>query len=175
MRRLLAALFIVILAHPLAAQSFASAASIRRGDRVRITLDDGEPRVGVVVGTAQDTLLVRWPEFSNGDVVPLAQVSLLEVSRGGQRNLLKGAGMGIVVGAGVGALAAAATARSGDFFGKGEQAAMGGMGGALLGLFVGTLGALWRGEDWHVVSPERHLGTVAAPRTRGFGVALSLH
>ena len=174
MRRLLAALLIVIFSRPLAAQSTATAASIRSGARVRITLSDGEQRTGVVVRTATDTLFVRWPQFTNADVVPLAGISRLEVSTGGQRNLLRGMGVGLVAGATLGTAAGWFGTGSDSQIGKGAMAAAGGVSCGALGLLVGALGALWRGEDWSALSTEPgRLKTGIVPRDHGVGFSVS--
>lgn len=174
MRRLLAILLVVVLSHPLTAQTRSPGASLIPGSRVRITLREDEPRIGVLVGTVADTILVRWPEFSSVDRVPLALVELLEVTPSGQHNVLKRAGMGVVVGAGVGALAGAVGPSSGSFIGRGALTAAAATGGATLGLLVGTVVGLWRGEDWHEVSTShQRLDAAVVPHAHGFGVAVS--
>lgn len=153
MRRLLAVLFLLVFSRPLVAQipvppaPAAPAAPLQPGTRVRITLLDADPRVGVVVGSIPDTLLVRWREFSNRDHVPLDRISQIDVSAGGQRNLLKGAMVGMLAGAGVGAILGASS-KPDSFIGRGAATAGASAGGATLGLLVGTFWALWRGEDW---------------------------
>lgn len=150
MRRLLAALLLLFFSRPLVAQHTVPAALLQPGARVRITMLEAEPRLGVVVGSIPDTLLVRWPEFSSTDYVPLDRVSQIDVSTGGQRTLLKGAMVGMLAGAGIGALAGAAT-KPDPFIGRGATTAGASIGGAMLGLIVGTFAALWRGEDWRRV------------------------
>jgi hypothetical protein len=83
--------------------------------------------LGVVIGRSADTLLVRWPEFSNEDAVPLADISQLEVSTGGQRNLLKGATVGMLAGGAIRALAGSAGTKSDSHVGKDAMAAEGGI------------------------------------------------
>jgi hypothetical protein len=170
---MLAFMLVVVLSRPLVGQATVSTASLKPGARVRVTLLEAEPRVGMVVGSIADTLLVRFPEFSNADHVPLDAISQIEVSAGGARNLLKGAALGTLAGAGIGALLGA-SAKPKDFVGKGTATASASVGCAMLGLIVGTFAALWRGEDWREVAakPRRIEAGVAPGRVVGLAVSL---
>jgi hypothetical protein len=173
MRRLLAILILLVFSRPLIAQQTAPAALLAPGARVRITLLGAEPRVGVVVGHLPDTLLVRFPEFSNGDHVPLDAISQIEVSTGGQRNLLKGAMVGMLVGAGVGAILGSRS-NPDSFTGKGAATADASVACAAMGLLVGTFAALWRGEDWREVSAKARRIEAGFVPGRGATLTMSL-
>jgi hypothetical protein len=178
MRRLLAVLLIVIVCRPLTAQSVASRNTLNPGARVRLTLKDMEPREAVVVSRTPDTLVVRWREFSNDDAVPFAAIAQLEVNAAGRHRVLKGAALGLLAGGAIGAIAGAAAPESheGSFdFGEGFETAVGAVGGAALGLLVGTLVGLSRSEDWRAVSTDPgRLRVTMAPGRQGTRLLASL-
>jgi hypothetical protein len=185
MSRLIAALFLLLLARPdaLIGQAAAPATQLRPGTRVRITTRDGEkPRVTTVVAHNGDTLLVRSPEF-NTLPLPLDQISRLEVSTGRHRNVAKGMVLGTGIGGTVGGLLGAVTyqpCESTEFMGcflapkdRQESAVMGGVVGGVLGFVIGSLAGLARHDDWKQV-PLDARRVSATVRPRGHGAALGV-
>jgi hypothetical protein len=187
MSRLLTALLLVLFARPeaLPGQAAAQAASIQPGARVRITHAGQNPRIAVVVARSADTLLVRWPEYTNAVAVPFAEISRLDVSTGRHRNVLKGAVVGTLSAGAVGAVLGAATytpCESTEFLGcflaptsAAESAAVGGVVGGVLGLIVGSLVGLPARDDWRRVSlDEQRVAVAVTPRGRGTDLGVSL-
>ena len=187
MSRLIAALFLLALAHPdtLAGQGARTAGSLAPGARVRITSAGAEPRIATVVSHAGDTLLVRWPEFANAVAVPLAGVSRLEVSTGRHRRVLKGLMWGSVAGGATGALVGAATyepCEATEFLGcflepenRMQSAAWGSLVGVTLGLVVGGFAGLAPRERWQSVPLDaRRVSLAVTPRAYATRVGVSV-
>ena len=179
MTRLLTALLLVLLARPnvLPGQATTLAAAVQPGARVRITHAGQKPRTAVVVAHSADSLLVRWPEYTNAVAVPFAEISRLDVSTGRHRRLLKGAALGTLSAGTVGAVLGAATyspCESTEFLGC-LMAVIGGVVGGVLGLIVGTLVGLPSRDDWQQVSLDASRVAVAVtPRGRRTDLGLSL-
>jgi len=186
MSRLLTALLVVTIACPVAllGQAPSPTASITPGARVRITQTGKPARVAVVVTPGADTLLVRWPEYSNTVAVPLAEVSRLELSTGRHRQVAKRALVGTLTAGTVGAVFGAATYSPCKPEGfncllaptsRGQSAAVGGVLGGVLGLVVGTLAGLPRTESWRELSlSQRRVAVAVSPRGRGSDLGVSL-
>lgn len=186
MSRLLTALIVVLLACPnvLTGQAAMSEGAVGPGARVRITQSGSQPRIGVVVARSADTLVVRWPEYTNAVALPFAEISRLDLSTGRHRKVLKGAAIGTLSAGAVGAILGAVTytpCESTEFLGcllaptsASESAVIGGVLGGALGLIVGTLVGLPKRDDWHQVSLESRVAVAVTPRGRSTDVGLSL-
>ena len=187
MSRLLTALIVVLLARPdvLTGQAAMPEGAVGPGARVRITQAGQKPRIAVVVARSADTLVVRWPEYTNPVALPFAEISRLDLSTGRHRKVLKGAAIGTLSAGAAGAILGAATytpCESTEFLGclmaptsASESAAIGGVLGGALGLIVGTLVGLPKRDDWHRVSLDASRVAVAVtPRGRSTNVGLSL-
>jgi hypothetical protein len=186
MSRLLTALILVLLARPdaLTGQAMPEGA-VGPGARVRITAAGQKPRIAVVVARSADTLVVRWPEYTNAVALPFAEISRLELSTGRHRKVLKGAAVGTLSAGAVGAILGAVSytpCESTEFLGclmapasATESAVVGGVAGGVLGLIVGTLVGLPKRDDWHQVSLDAsRVAVMVTPRGRGTAVGLSL-
>lgn len=187
MSRLIAGLLVLALAHPatLVCQAAPTAATLAPGARVRITRAGSEPQVATVVAHQGDTLLVRWPQFTNAVAVPFAAISRLEVSTGRHRRVLKGMFLGTAAGGATGALVGAASYEpcdSTEFMGcflapenRMQSAVFGGAVGGTLGLVVGSLAGLARHEQWKSVAlDERRIAVAVTPRAHGTRLGVSL-
>src|SRR5207245_10458426 len=139
------------------------AAAQETGERVRLTLDPGASHalVGSLVGQTRDSLWVELPGRAAPLAVPRRTAARLEVSRGWDRETIRGAGVGAGLGAIAGAvwggvtasqLQACRTSRlvvcSMEWY---ERAARGGLIGAALGGAIGAaLGYTVKTERWAV-------------------------
>ena len=187
MSRLIAGLLALALAHPAAllGQAAPTAATLAPGARVRITTSSSGRQIGTVVARQGDTLLVRWPEFTNAVAVPLDGISRLEVSTGRHRRVVKGLVLGSAVGSATGALIGAATyepCEATELFdcflepeSRMQSAVVSGVVGGVLGLVAGSLAGLARHEKWKQVSlGERRVAFAVTPRAHGTRVGVSL-
>ena len=187
MSRLLTALIVVLLARPdvLTGQAAMPEGAVGPGARVRITQAGQKPRVAVVVARSADTLVVRWPEYTNAVALPFTEISRLDLSTGRHRKMLKGAAVGTLSAGAVGAILGAVSytpCESTEFLGclmapasATESAVLGGVAGGVLGLIVGTLVGLPKRDDWHQVSLDAsRVAVVVTPQGRGTAVGLSL-
>jgi hypothetical protein len=126
------------------------------GSRVRFsTANDGDAsRVAIVSAVRGDSLVLLRDGSAESITVPFDQMTQLDVSSGRRDRMGAGLGVGLVAGAAIGGLLGAATyqkpsCNSGDFFcglgdvGAGGSAAggaiLGGVGGALVGLLIGSI------------------------------------
>lgn len=187
MSRLLTALIVVLLARPnvLTGQAVMPEGAVGPGARVRITQAGQKPRIAVVVARSADTLVVRWPNYTNSVALPLAEISRLDLSTGRHRKILKGAAVGTLSAGAAGAIIGAISyqpCETTEFLGcfmaptsASESAVVGGVLGGTLGLIVGTLIGLPKRDDWHQVSLDASRVAVAVtPRGGGTAVGLSL-
>jgi hypothetical protein len=143
------------------------------GDRVRVTAPNEVSGrfVGTVMKIGADTCVLEVEGRAEALALPLASVTSLEVSRGRKSNILKGAGIGLLIGGAVGIVAGVA-ACSGDGC-EYAGATVGSLGaiGAGVGLLIGTsAGASSSGELWEPV-PLDQLRVTIAPHPRG-GLAI---
>lgn len=184
----LAALLITAVAGPATAQE----PGPQPGTRLRLTLPcdqlaqpSGARRAscrteGILVHTRGDTILIT--EAGDSARYRLATVAKLEQLRGRRAHRLAGALMGLVVGAGVtyavlssgGSTAVCDQSANQDALEGTECAALvaaGGLGGAVLGLGVGSL---IKSERWVEVPVQRLRVRVGARTDRGVALAIRL-
>ena len=180
MRRLLAALLLVLFADPatLLAQPGASVARLAPGARVRVTQPREQPRTAVVVARTTDTLFVRWADVADTAALPLTLIDRLEVSAGRHRSVGKGAAMGTLIGVGAGAILGAVTYSPCEGLNciatpdsRGQATLYGGAGGGVLGLLIGSLVGLKSHEEWQRVSLGSRL---VSSRGAGTGLGITL-
>lgn len=182
MSRLIAALFLLHVSGPavLAGQA-TGPATLRPGDRIRITQAGEDPRVSILVAQNPEELVVQGPKFETDEAVPLGQITRLEVSTGRHRNLLKGMGLGVGIGGTAGLLLGAAGYQECTGMclmapdGRGESAAIGAALLGTLGLVVGTLAGIPTHDHWKRVPLDggRAPATVGLKvQSRGLGLAL---
>jgi hypothetical protein len=176
MRRQLAALLVTLLILP----QLVSGQTAVPGDRVRFTHPDEGTRIGTVVAMTADTLEVLIPGRREAALLPLDQMTRLDVSRGTGRHLRRAA-VGFTVGAGVGALAGYATGTN-DCTKQGLFCIDRGGSALLVGAFLGVLGGvggLIAGvvptEKWERISLERRRVSLVGPAAgRGRAVGLRI-
>jgi len=154
------------------------AAAQETGDRVRLTLEPGASHalVGSLVGQTRDSLWVELPGRAAPLAVPRRTAARLEVSRGWDRETLRGAGVGAGLGAIAGAVLGGVTASqlqscrtsrliavcSMEWY---ERAARGGLIGAAVGGAIGAaLGYSVKTERW---------GVSVAPLARGLALSVA--
>ena len=154
------------------------AAAQETGDRVRLTLEPGASHalVGSLVGQTRDSLWVELPGRAAPVAVPRRTAARLEVSRGWDRETIRGAGVGAGLGAIAGAVLGGVTASqlqscrtsrliatcSMEWY---ERAARGGLIGAALGGAIGAaLGYTIKTERW---------GVSVAPLARGLALSVA--
>ena len=178
MRRHLSVLIVGLFMIP---QAVAGQA-IAPGSRVRVTHPGEGTRVGTVVALTADTLEVRFAGRSDAALMPLDQVTRVDVSRGRERRVLRRAGVGFFVGAGIGAVSGAISESQcrpeTDYIclSAGGGALVGGAFFGTVGGLVGAIAGLVPSERWERVSVERRRIGIVAPATsngRGFGLALA--
>jgi hypothetical protein len=182
MSRLTAVLSLLLLATPgpLAGQS-ADTAQWQPGARVRVPRVDDRARLATVVGRSADTLLLRWTNSEPAVVVPMSDISRLDVRTGRHRNLLKGMALGAGIGFAGGALLGAVSyspctgmciMAPSDV---GEAAALGGIVIGTLGLVVGTLAGLPSHDTWQRVPLDgRHSPATVGLHASAHGVGVAL-
>jgi len=163
---LVAALATAAACVPLQAQIVSSLVT---GDRVRVFTPSlsREGVVGMIVGRAPDTLTILSAEHSDTVIVPLSELTRLELSKGRHRNGLKGMVIGLLLGAAGGAIAGRA---SGDDRGWGDTASQKELSDAVAcgvaGLIIGgTIGSNSETEDWVVIRPLSGSRLSVAPRS----------
>jgi hypothetical protein len=154
------------------------AAAQETGDRVRVTLEPGASHalVGSLVAQTRDSLWVELPGRAAPLAVPRRTAARLEVSRGWDRETIRGAGVGAGLGAIAGAVLGGVTASqlqscrtsrlievcSMEWY---ERAARGGLIGAALGGAIGAaLGYAVKTERW---------GVSVAPLARGLELSVA--
>ena len=160
------------------------------GTRVRITHRGERQWTGVLVGRNADTLVVREPSGADTNVVPLAQVTRLEVSRGpGQRHVVRNTVIGLAVGTGMGLFVGSALSSGGcsrydpcwlDITGKYPEpprhdramigAIVGGAAGGVLGYLVGHRPS----EKWQTLSLHSQRARISASPRDGGSLAVAL-
>ena len=164
-------------------------ASLLPGTRVRITYRRERPWTGVVVATNADTLIVRTASGSDTSVVPLAQVTRLEIASPGRRHVLRNTVIGLAVGTGMGAVIGGAASSGGctrydpcwlDITGTRPEpprrdhtavgAVVGGAAGAVLGYLVGHRPA----EKWQLMSSGAQRMRISASSRSGGSLAVAL-
>jgi hypothetical protein len=164
-------------------------ASLVPGTRVRISYRHERPWAGVVVARNADTLIVRTASGSDTNVVPLAQVTRLEIGRPGQRHELRNTVIGLAVGTGVGAVIGGMASSGGctrydpcwlDITGTRPEpprrdrtavgAVLGGAAGAVLGYLAGHRPA----EKWQRLSSGVQQMRVSASPRNGGSLAVAL-
>lgn len=182
MSRLIAALLFLLFTHPhaLVGQAAAPATSLQPGARVRITQAGEKPRVAIVVDRTTDTLVVRWPEFSNPISLPISRISRLDVQTGRHRNVLKGMAIGTLGAGAAGFILGAASYQpctSNCFLAPTSREESGAIGGILLGtvgFVVGTLAGIPSRDTWKRVPLERGGPATVGLKVQGRGLGLAL-
>lgn len=155
------------------AQATASSDSrLPSGTRIRFELRDGTKHEGQVVALRGDTLRAIWPG-SVESAYPVSDIRKLEASGGRhrsvRRSLLIGTGAGVVLGTAIGALTHEPCEPEtvlGCLFApesRGQSAALGAVGGGVLGLVIGGGFGLIPRERWERVRVD---GGVVRLRTR---------
>lgn len=143
------------------------------GTRIRFELRDGAKHEGQVVALRGDTLRAVWPG-SVESAHHVTDIRKLEASRGRHRSvrrgLLIGTGAGVVLGTALGALTHEPCVSEEEFLGcllapqtRAQSAALGAVGGGLLGLVIGGGIGLIPRERWQRVRLD---GGVVQLRTR---------
>jgi hypothetical protein len=129
------------------------------GSRVRIAAPafGPEKRVGTVMSLARDTLVFRYDAQPGYQSVPTSEITTLEVSSGRHSRKAKATLIGMVLGAGIAAGIQAATwKRTTSFdFGRGGDAALAAVPGALAGGMIGLLVGAHQTESWAPVNLPR--------------------
>jgi len=128
---------------------------LRHGTRVRVTAPGvlPKPLVGMV-DTTQGAALVLVATIQGPRLLPLSQLSRIEVSRSRKRpTWSKTAPLWMTAtGVGVGAILGYSTSSDGDMFGKGGGAAIAGGLLGTLGLLVGSIAAITvKTDEWQPI------------------------
>jgi len=128
-------------------------------------------QVGSVIAVRGDSLVLQLQTRGASVVLPMAQLSALELSRGRHSSTLKGFGYGMVIGTTSGILAGAVWGEKGF---KGEAMTMGGVLVGFTGLVAGGLwGTLHQSERWER-TPLGVAGRVSiVPRSGGANLLFS--
>lgn len=106
-----------------------------------------------VVGVSPDTLRYRPNGEADSKALSWQNISRMDVSGGKHSNVLRGAGIGLLVGVVGGAIFGATTASGEDGYNAGPMAVMGGIYfGAVGGIAGGVIGLVARSENWIPVS-----------------------
>lgn len=176
-----AATLVTTVVWPVRASAQVRSAPLAAGTRVRVTspLLSTEPKVAIVLARLPDTLAIREEGTRDSVAVPFAAITELEVFDGAHTRVLKGMGIGFLAGAATGALMGAASYRDCagcDFdLGRGGDAFLGGVAGAVVGpLIGGVAGAIWRTEGWVPLAFESRVsGRLRPAPTWMSGVTLS--
>jgi hypothetical protein len=184
-------------AHPVAESPVPAAMAEARqslpvdsGSRVRVVRTRGRPRevTGALVARRTDSLVLVVDRRARQQVVAVAEVRTLEVSRGTHRHVLRSAGQGLVGAAGIGAFFGVVGAGvyclfdsishtgcsmdRGDFR---EVVVTGAALGGTLGVGLGALyGYLDREDTWEPVSLDHRPAGGALLGRIGVGVSLGL-
>jgi hypothetical protein len=170
-----------------AAQSAASSESrLPPGTKIRFELRDGVRHEGSVVALSADTLRATWLGASE-TAFHVSDVQKLEVMSGRRRSVTKslliGTGAGVVLGTAIGAMTHEPCDAEGigdcllEPENRSQSAALGGLGGAVLGLVVGGVVGLVPRDRWERVRLDgrvARLGTRTLPHgAQGVGFAVA--
>ena len=155
MRRSLLVVLTLILTVGAARRTAAQVPELRHGTRVRVTLPGvlPKPLVGVV-DTVQGDTLVLVKTVEGRRLLPLSQLSRVEVLRNRKRpTWSKTAPLWMAAaGAGAGAVLGYRSDSKDDFFTPGESARIGAASLGMLGVLVGSIVAISvKTDDWHPV------------------------
>ena len=161
MRRSSLVVWTLILTLGAARMTTAQAPEIRHGTRVRVTLPGvlPKPLVGVV-DTTQGATLIRVATIQGQRLLPLSQLSRIEVSTSRKRPMWsKTAPLWMMAtGAGVGAVLGYATDSEQDMFTPDDSALLAGGLLGTLGLLVGSMVAIGvKTDEWHRYSTARRV------------------
>ena len=169
------------------AQSAASSESrLPPGTKIRFQLRDGVRHEGSVVALSRDTLRASWLGASE-TAFHVSDVQKLEVMSGRRRSvtrsLLIGTGAGIVLGSAIGAMThepCESTETLGCLLepeNRSQSAALGGLGGAVLGLLVGGVVGLVPRDRWERVRLDGRVARLGTRTLRdgaqGVGLAIA--
>ena len=114
---------------------------------------------GVVMSATQDTLFFRQSGASGDRALLTSQITSMEIARGTHTRKGRGALIGFIIGAGTGAGLAAATYKESPGlaidFGRGGDAAFGGVFGGLLGAAIGALVGTRSTDTWVPLAAPR--------------------
>ncbi len=146
------------------------------GDRVRVTawsVVPGRP-VGTVVSLGADTCVLEVEGRAEPLTLPLASVTRLEVSRGQESNVGKGALTGGLIGAAFGLFVGLIVGSDPEFFGENAFAnSVAVLGGA--GIGVGAIiGSLSTSDRWEEVPLERLHVSIVPQRHGGLSVSAAI-
>ncbi len=154
-------------------------APVAPGDRVRVTAPTLAPKrlVGTVVEMGADTCLLALEGHAAPVALPLASVTIVEVSRGMKSNVVKGALIGGAVSGGI--VLGLGLAAQGDDSGwfevtAGDVAIATAVFGAVGAVIGGIIGAASSGERWQEVPLDRlRVGVMPAENGLSVGVGVS--
>jgi hypothetical protein len=131
----------------------------------------GARPIGRLVAFDDDSVVIRFEGHTVPFRVPRDVITRLEVNRGGRRNVLKSAGIGLAVGALAGVAVGIASGNDEPgllAFSAGEKAAIAGAGLGVAGAVVGLVaGVARRGPRWEAVEPGKRVGVFVEPRRNG--------
>lgn len=162
-------------------QTPVASAPLEIGTRVRVSSSTPglfrSPRVATVLAEQGDTLSLRPEGTQDSLALPLGSITRLEVSAGTGSRVGRGMGLGLLGGAVIGAVWGAASYGPCGCdvpLSRGGHAALGGLGGGLIGLFVGGfIGAGLETENWKGVAVTARAVSVRIAPSGNAGLMVS--